>query len=161
MKSWIWINLKTCPFLKQSEWFFFFFLLRYILQNIFLLAAHLFSLFFGPLGAFVIVHNCAVNKRVYPFGLNLFFQPGLGPGFFLTLDSSGAFGLRLLFRIAPFRALEGKLKRITPELLTSAIFEDGQLKTVKPTSCLNKDQTVRHHLTSLLFCSPPTHLQRP
>lgn len=68
------------------------------------------------------VRNCGVDKCAYPFGLNLFFQPGLGPGFFLTLDSSGAFGLLLLFRMAPFRALKGKLKRITPELLTSAGF---------------------------------------
>lgn len=74
----------------------------------------------------MIVPNCVINKCAYPFGLNWFFQPGLGPGFFLTLDSSGAFGLRLLFRIAPFRALEGKLKRITPEPLTSAIFDDEQ-----------------------------------
>lgn len=33
---------------------------------------------------------------LYPLGLNLFFQPGLGPGFFLILGSSGAFGLCLL-----------------------------------------------------------------
>ena len=32
----------------------------------------------------------------YPLGLNLFFQPGLGPGFFLILGSSGTFGLPLL-----------------------------------------------------------------
>lgn len=80
-----------------------------------------------PLKSGVIVNEC-----VYPFGFNLFFQPGLGPGFFLTLDSSGTFGLRLLFRIAPFRALEGKLKGITPELLTSAIFNDGQWKPRNP-----------------------------
>lgn len=61
-------------------------------------------------------------KHVYPFGLNLFFQPGLGPGFFFTLDSSGVFGLRLLFRIAPFRALAEKCEGITAGLLTSAIF---------------------------------------
>lgn len=68
----------------------------------------------------------AIIFKVYPFGLNLFFQPGLGPGFFLTLDSSGAFGLRLLFRIAPFRALAEKFKGITAGLLTSAIFlSDG------------------------------------
>lgn len=51
-------------------------------------------------------HN--LYKWAYPFGLNLFFQPGLGPGFFLTLDSSGVFGLRLLLRIVPFRALAEK-----------------------------------------------------
>lgn len=119
-----------------------------------------FPSFFAPFWVFVIVHNYIVNKCVYPFGLNLFFQPGLGPGFFLTLDSSGTFGLRLLFRIAPFRALEGKLKRVTPELLTSAISNDGQWKTETPTSCLKKDQTVHHHRTSRLFCSPPNHLQR-
>lgn len=33
---------------------------------------------------------------MYPLGLNLFFQPGLGPGFFLILGSSGTFWLLLL-----------------------------------------------------------------
>lgn len=99
----------TCPVNLKD--FFFFFLLQYRLKKISIYQQHIFF------WSFVIVQNCVVNKSVYPFGLNLFFQPGLGPGFFLTLDSSGAFGLRLLFKIAPFRALEGKLKRITPELL--------------------------------------------
>lgn len=95
-------------------------------------ATHLFSLFFCSILNFVSVRNYIVNKCAYPFGLNLFFQPGLGPGFFFTLDSSGTFGLRLLFRIAPFRALEGKLKRVTPELPTPAIFNDGQWETETP-----------------------------
>lgn len=44
---------------------------------------------------------------MYPLGLNLFFQPGLGPGFFLILGSSGTFGLLLLlFGVFPLRALE-------------------------------------------------------
>lgn len=154
----------------EAIWMIFFFFLGYdTYYNIFFYQQHIFFPYFlvlsEPLWLFrtvllkspVIVNECVC---VYPFGLNLFFQPGLGPGFFLTLDSSGAFGLRLLFRTAPFRALGGKLKRITPELLTSAVFNDGQWKTVKPTSCLNKDQTVHHHLTSLLFYSPPNHLQR-
>lgn len=59
-------------------------------------------------------HNLC--RCAYPFGLNLFFQPGLGPGFFFTLDSSGVFGLRLLLRIVPFRALAEEFKRITPGL---------------------------------------------
>lgn len=42
----------------------------------------------------------------YPLGLNLFFQPGLGPGFFLILGSSGTFGLLLLLLgVVPLRAL--------------------------------------------------------
>lgn len=98
-------------------------------------------------------HN--LYKRAYPFGLNLFFQPGLGPGFFLTLDSSGVFGLRLLLRIVPFRPLAEKFKRITPGLLTPSF----QRRTLTPTSCLNTAQTA-HHPTSPLFYSPPAHLQR-
>lgn len=86
------------------------------------------SIYFGfvmiPKNVSIIWYCCCHNlyKCAYPFGLNLFFQPGLGPGFFLTLDSSGVFGLRLLLWIVPFRALAEKFKRITPGLLTAAIF---------------------------------------
>lgn len=45
---------------------------------------------------------------MYPLGLNLFFQPGLGPGFFLILGSSGTFWLfLLLLETVALRALGG------------------------------------------------------
>lgn len=48
------------------------------------------------------------NITMYPLGLNLFFQPGLGPGFFLILGSSGTFWLLLLLlETVALRALGG------------------------------------------------------
>lgn len=68
---------------------------------------------------------------MYPLGLNLFFQPGLGPGFFLILGSSGTFGLLLLLLgVGPVRALaEGEIEELMcgPPLL----FENDQQPLLK------------------------------
>lgn len=60
---------------------------------------------------YVGLNLCQCANVLYPLGLNLFFQPGLGPGFFLILGSSGAFGLcLLLLGTVPLRALGGEEK---------------------------------------------------
>lgn len=78
-----------------------------------------------------------LNMPTYPLGLNLFFQPGFGPGFFLTLGSSGAFGLRLLL-----------LGTVTLRALGRE--ETGTLHTVSPSLLFNPNPLLKNTCTHLL-----------